>query len=1654
MNTMDSRADAPSIDFRKVLFTVGLFLCGSPANALGPCTCDPVTETCPEFPPAGADSFGSALVANITFLPAFGGQTFTVKLQGPVVVLRSDPHLDLGMTTPDVSGPLGSGGSGCATDPAPATSDGLLVPFPGGYEGDAGRDEVHTEICRMTLSGAQFGGVELRAGEQMTARPDLPRRTLGEVESRNPVDSTGFPADSFFNVFFEVDILALGFTLFNWSPALVELLGIPAFPPPANCDYLHGGELNINGPVALFDASNPQCLVAFLTTGKHRACGSQFAGGCDPPALGPLAGLVDPVTFSIDQSAEGLAQPDVCPVGGHPSPNDVYALGLAGPWDYSTEGEIYESAADGTNVDRLSAALGVGPGPGGPPPYSGPFSPNPGAPDPLPLPRGGSAGLVPGDNVDALSFGNDGGDHLLFSVAPEAQGVPASAVWFQANRTAPADPAGGATPSNGGGDPGHEAAGDIFQSPPLWPFGCGGDLAMLNDVSPGSNALLADEVLLGLQAPAERFTALGAPEDDLDAIEIGPTSRVDHDGDGVPELDTDGDGQADHPPLFFSIDSASPSAGLPDPYPGASTGFDPFGVSANDILVSPPPGITAGTPGFAIFARGFPDIGLLSGDDIDALAVCDTPPYGVLNEGDAALFSLAPGSVSLAGGFMGPGPFSPADVFLTRFQASELPVVFLYASAAQLGLEFDDDLDGLDTAWSCAACNPPKFRYERTENKPIPPGGDLFSTISVPANLAVADIDVGLSIAAGAEDVSLEHLGPALPLWPTSQCSAATAVNATADDEGTETSCSVIAGGPVDAVRFAPAAPLSFLDGKPTAGDWTLRIFASSGGGTFLNYWALEFEIDTGDCPPGCTPDPEEGVPPLLDNCPGSPNPDQADFDADGIGDACDNCPQDFNLGQQDSDGNGVGDACQPPACSDLDGDGYGLPGSAACPGGDEQDCDDGDSTVWTIAGQAWALTLDKDPEIQFLANMWWNPPEAPGASDPAYDVLRGLFPGVLFIVDFNVAFCVESNDLDTVAQDAVTPEPGAAFFYLVRAETSCGSVGVGSQSDGTPREARDCTPNAPPIVSPLPGVTGDEGQTVTIVAAFVDPDPLDAHVGTIDWGDGSPIATAGIVQGTGIVTASHTYHDNGNFVVTVKVIDDTGQAGSAVTTATILNVAPSVQLDPFPGVDEGTPANFGFSATDPGNDVLTYEWDFGDGTPPVVLEVPASPQHVFIDDGIYTLTLKVTDDDLGVGFDTTTVVVQNVAPVLTFCTPFRLAEGEPIEPADCQVSVFDPGVDDVIEYVWNFGDGSRPVNAGSVPPSFVYADNGQYTFTLTVTDGDGGFASDSIVIGVMNQAPTANAGPDLQTVPGATMVLDGTFNDPGTLDTHTAIVEWGDGGRPEPGRVDEVPYGPPGSAAGLDGTVHATHIYGQVGTFTVTLTVTDKDGASGSDTVTVEVQSPQTIVLQPGPVAGKDAYVHGGGGPEEHNNEGKSTRIIVGEVGGGGQLLRGLLEFDLTVIPPGSAVVSAVLSAYVAFANTFDLALHRITHAWVEGTGIFEPTGDGVTWKTHDGVNLWPECAGIFKCNAESQPIGTISGLTPGWNDIPLDVQMVQEWLDGVVPNHGLLIKHPSEPSNLIIELYSSDYAEDPSLRPKLTLTITGFTEENSLGPRPTTLD
>ena len=97
----------------------------------------------------------------------------------------------------------------------------------------------------------------------------------------------------------------------------------------------------------------------------------------------------------------------------------------------------------------------------------------------------------------------------------------------------------------------------------------------------------------------------------------------------------------------------------------------------------------------------------------------------------------------------------------------------------------------------------------------------------------------------------------------------------------------------------------------------------------------------------------------------------------------------------------------------------------------------------------------------------------------------------------------------------------------------------------------------------------------------------------------------------------------------------------------------------------------------------------------------------------------------------------------------------------------------------------------------------------------------------VSNVAPSVLAGPDATIAVLATLSRPGSFSDPGTLDSWTATVDYGDGSPVQP------------LLLGLDHSFQLLHTYTSAGQFTLTVTVSDDDGGAGSDTLTVTVEAP-----------------------------------------------------------------------------------------------------------------------------------------------------------------------------------------------------------------------
>ena len=252
-----------------------------------------------------------------------------------------------------------------------------------------------------------------------------------------------------------------------------------------------------------------------------------------------------------------------------------------------------------------------------------------------------------------------------------------------------------------------------------------------------------------------------------------------------------------------------------------------------------------------------------------------------------------------------------------------------------------------------------------------------------------------------------------------------------------------------------------------------------------------------------------------------------------------------------------------------------------------------------------------------------------------------------------------------------------------------------------------------PPVAEAAGPYTANEGSVVSL-GGFGSSDS-DGTIVLYEWdcdSDGTP-------EGTGALFTGCPAVDDDVYVVTLTVTDDHGLTDTDTATVTINNVDPSIGSPTLPtAAEEGSEVPFAASPSDVGvADLLTVAWSFGDST----VGAGQSAPHAYDDEGTYTVTVTVTDDDGGSDDATAQIVVANVAPVITSTAPPTALDGAPYTYAP---TVDEPG-DDTLTFTLVSGPTGMTVDPGTGlvewTPTFDQSINGPHDAEISVDDGDGG---------------------------------------------------------------------------------------------------------------------------------------------------------------------------------------------------------------------------------------------------------------------------------------------------------------------------------------------
>jgi PKD repeat protein len=291
---------------------------------------------------------------------------------------------------------------------------------------------------------------------------------------------------------------------------------------------------------------------------------------------------------------------------------------------------------------------------------------------------------------------------------------------------------------------------------------------------------------------------------------------------------------------------------------------------------------------------------------------------------------------------------------------------------------------------------------------------------------------------------------------------------------------------------------------------------------------------------------------------------------------------------------------------------------------------------------------------------------------------------------------------------------------------------------------------------------------------------------------------------------------------------------GSLIEVKTIFGEAAST-IDPYnlsPVADAGDPQVYGNPRTvvagteavfsgaasyDPDGTIVSYAWDFGDGSTGNGMRAT----HSYAAEGTYTVSLTVTDNEGAQATDIISLATRsNQPPTADAGSDQTVVAGEQV--VFSGAASHDPD-GTIVSYSWDFGDGTY---AGGMSVTHTYAAGGTYNVSLTVTDNEYAQATDPIMITVTpapptNNPPTANAGGSRTieaTSPlGMTVLLDGSASsDPdGDTLTFTWNTLWG-------------------TFSGLSSLVELVEV--PLGIYEITLTVTDPAGLSSTDTIQISI--------------------------------------------------------------------------------------------------------------------------------------------------------------------------------------------------------------------------
>ena len=369
------------------------------------------------------------------------------------------------------------------------------------------------------------------------------------------------------------------------------------------------------------------------------------------------------------------------------------------------------------------------------------------------------------------------------------------------------------------------------------------------------------------------------------------------------------------------------------------------------------------------------------------------------------------------------------------------------------------------------------------------------------------------------------------------------------------------------------------------------------------------------------------------------------------------------------------------------------------------------------------------------------------------------------------------------------------------------------------------------------------EGDRPFANATFTDPDLTDQHTVEIDWGDGTSPDTYRLTVGDRSFSLQKTvpYANDSASTLTVTItLSDGLFATTRFVGVDVLNAAPSINSFALSSasVEAGQAVTATGTFADSGTlDTHTVTVDWGDLSPKTTMNLVAgvssftTSPHTYVNAGDFTVTATVADNAGASATATSSVSVHqaNQAPSIASLNLTTGAEGGS---SSLALTFADTDAADThtVSVAWGDGATSDSGTLASTVTTFgashVYADTGTYSVVVTLADSASHTVTASASVSPTNVAPvvgTLSLSPT-SVVDHQMLTVSGTFTDPGTADTFTLTMDWGDGTSSSQ------------SLAAGTRSFSDSHAYNAAGPVTIKATVADHDLGKSSSSVDLVV--------------------------------------------------------------------------------------------------------------------------------------------------------------------------------------------------------------------------